>query len=130
MSSTNETLITMIKECINSELECYQILSQKLPSPVQKYFLQETQESIKRNQEILKQLQMPKLSINCVFKSANRLFKVLKQGANEGEYCWYISEMEEVNEGGKKHLRTISGLFSKSKKEMNEFVKQGKVIVV
>ena len=47
----------MVKECINGELECYQIIAQKQPSLVQRYFLKETQESIKRNQEILKQLQ-------------------------------------------------------------------------
>lgn len=57
MISSKEKLILMVKECINGELECYQIIAQKQPSLVQRYFLKETQESIKRNQEILKQLQ-------------------------------------------------------------------------
>lgn len=57
MNSIKDKHIQMLKECINSELECFQILSQKLPSTVQRYFLKETQESIKRNQEILKQMQ-------------------------------------------------------------------------
>lgn len=55
-NSYSEKMIALLKDCINSELMCYQALSQKPNGAVKQYFLEETMRSIKRNQEILKQL--------------------------------------------------------------------------
>lgn len=50
-------MIQLLKDCINSELMCFQTLSQKPNGAVKQYFLEETKRSIKRNQEILKELE-------------------------------------------------------------------------
>lgn len=73
---------------------------------------------------------MPKLSINCLFKSSGRMFKVSKQGASEGVDCWYINEVHEVKHDGKVFIEALDGMFTKSKREMNELVKQGKITVI
>lgn len=130
MNSCNTKIIESIKDCINSELICYQSIAQKPNGLVKQYFLQETNKSIKNNQEILKQLTMPKLSVNCVFKSATRMFKVKTFGFADGEDVWHIQEVGEVIHDGKKFIEPIGAVFKKTFKEMNWAIDEGKIIIL
>lgn len=131
MNSYSPKIIESLKDCINSELMCFQTIAQKPNGPVKKFFLQETKRSIKNNQEILKQLTMPKLSVNCMFKSAgNRMFKVKTFGFADGEDVWHIQEVEEVIHDKKKFIEPIGNIFKKTFKEMNWAIDEGKIIIL
>lgn len=73
---------------------------------------------------------MPKLSVNCTFKSNKRLFKVVTMGAAKGELCWWIQEVHQVVHDRVKHIEPISELFSRSQKEMELLVDSGTIEVL
>lgn len=73
---------------------------------------------------------MPKLSVNCLFKSATRMFKVKTFGASNGEECWYIQEVHEVTHDNKKFVEPVGSLFTKTIKEMKIAIEEGKIIVI
>jgi hypothetical protein len=73
---------------------------------------------------------MPKLSINCIFKVSNgRRFKVESQGWDGEHDVWLIHEVNEVKHDEKVFLEKVDKTFTRSKREMDILVKEGKIII-